>query len=77
MTDGKKRLVLYHSHANPSKICAYCQKHKVGMTARQIRKKQCLVKQCYHLQRYDDHSYWRMREVRKARREIRRYQASI
>lgn len=52
--------------------CGYCRLHGCGVTVKQLRKKECLQKQCFHLRRYAEHDFWRERErvhqLRLARR---------
>ena len=63
--------VLYGTH---SENCAgYCKKHSCGMTVKQIRNRNCLVKNCWHLQKNEDHEWWeqtkRAKNMRNARKE--------
>ena len=66
---------LFHSYSD--NVCAYCQLHDCGVTAKQMRKKQCLQKQCHHLQKNENHPVWRQRErikaLRKARKQMLAY----
>ena len=56
-----------------SENCAgYCKKHHVGLTVKQIRTKECLSKNCWHLQRNEDHEWWAQRDRTKAKRKIRK-----
>ena len=54
-----------------SNSCAYCWKHHKALTPAQLKKRECLRRQCDALQRYD-HPYWEMREKRKQQRASRR-----
>ena len=54
-----------------SNSCAYCWKHHKALTPAQLKKRECLRRQCDALQRYD-HPYWEMREKRKALRVERK-----
>lgn len=62
--------VLYGTCSN--NCAGYCKKHCTGLTVKQIRKKECLQKECWHLQKID-HEWWaqreRMKEKRKSRKE--------
>ena len=49
------RYTLYGTLANTGKVVAYCRKHKAGITAQQLRQKQCLAKQCRALKKYPEH----------------------
>lgn len=48
--------------------CAYCKYHRCGVTVRQLRLKECLRKQCRHLQINAEHQYWQQREIKKEKR---------
>lgn len=52
--------------------CGYCKLHGCSMTVKQMKKKECLKKQCYHLKKNEDHPIWkqreRMKEIRKERK---------
>lgn len=50
-------------------VCAYCRRHQKGLTVRQVRKKECLKKQCYYLVKYENHSWWQQRQNIKAKRK--------
>ena len=62
-----------------SNIAGYCKRHHVNMTVKQIKCKNCLDKQCWHLIKNEDHDWWRQREVIKQRRKDRkaRYQKGV
>lgn len=47
---------------------AYCRLHECCMTVRQIRQRNCLQKQCWHLEKNEDHDWWRQRAVTKQKR---------
>lgn len=61
---------LYGTHSN--NICAVCKLHDTGVTVKQMRQKQCLSKQCRHLQKVETHEYWSQRERTKAKRKNRK-----
>ena len=52
--------------------CAYCKLHHCSMTVRQMKEKECLKKQCWHLEKNELHQYWKQREVMKKRRNNRK-----
>lgn len=55
-----------------SENCAgYCKLHQVGMTVKQIKKKDCLAKNCWHLEK-KEHEWWAQRERAKAKRKNRK-----
>ena len=48
--------------------CAYCKLKKCSLTAKQVKQKECLKKNCWHLVKYD-HEFWRQRERAKAKKK--------
>lgn len=64
------RYTLYGTLANTGKVVAYCRKHKAGITAQQLKQKQCLAKQCRALKKYPEHPYWVEREQKKRRKKV-------
>ena len=62
----EKRLTLYGSVVPETRLVGFCLRHRVGLTTKQLKKKKCLGKNCYHLQKYPDHPYWEQREKLKA-----------
>ena len=65
-----------YSNNESARCAAFCKKHNCYMTVRQIRNRNCLGKQCYHLEKDLTFPYWKQREVMKQRRKERkaRYQ---
>ena len=61
---------LFHCYSD--NICAYCRLHDCGVTVKQMKKKQCLQKQCRHLLKNENHQIWRQRERTKALRKARK-----
>ena len=56
-----------------SENCAgYCRMHQCGLTAKQIRGKNCLGKNCWYLQRNEEHEWWAQRERTKEKRKNRK-----
>ena len=62
---------LYNNYSD--NCCAYCKLHNCSMTVKQMRKKECLQKQCWHLEKNESHDFWRhkarMKEIRKERKQ--------
>lgn len=58
--------------AESDNVCAYCRKHRKCMTVKQVKTKECLRKQCWYLVKYEEHSWWRQREIMKAKRKARK-----
>lgn len=50
-------------------VCAYCRRHQKGLTVRQVRKKECLKKNCWYLVKYEQHEWWNQRKLAKERRK--------
>ena len=61
---------LFHSYSD--NICAYCNLHACGITVKQMKRKQCLQKQCNHLTKNETHQIWRQRDRAKALRKARK-----
>lgn len=56
-----------------SENCAgYCKLHGVGLTVKQIRTKECLAKNCWHLNKNENHEWWQQRERMKSKRKNRK-----
>ena len=60
---------LYGSEFDKSKACGYCRHHHKYLTVKQVKQHNCLGKQCWHLQKYEQHDWWRQREVIKQKRK--------
>lgn len=50
----------------------FCHLHKKTLSLRQMKKKECLAKECHWLERYKDHHYWIERAKRKELAKARR-----
>ena len=55
---------------------AYCKLHKKCMTVKQIRQRNCLQKQCWHLERNEEHNWWHQRAATKQKRIARKERLS-
>ena len=53
-------------------VAAYCKLHGRCMTVKQMRCKNCLQKECWHLEKNEDHPYWKQREIMKQKRKARK-----
>lgn len=64
----------FKEHIRDSKAVAYCHSktHKGRLTVRMMKQHNCLQKQCSMLEKYEDHDYWRQREVIKARKKAKK-----
>lgn len=56
----------------PRSAVAYCALHDGVLTAHEMKMRGCLGKQCRHLQKYEDHPFWKQREALKSRKLERR-----
>lgn len=61
---------LFNSESN--NCCAYCKFHYASMTVKQMRAKNCLQKECRHLIKNENHSYWRQREMIKQKKKAKK-----
>lgn len=66
---------LYNNYSD--NCCAYCKLHNCAMTAKQMKKKECLKKQCWHLEKNEDHPVWRQRERIKELRKERKLAMTV
>ena len=60
---------LYGSQVSRAKAVGYCKLHNAALTVKTLKCHECLRKQCNALKRYEEHDYWRQREVLKARKK--------
>ena len=37
--------------------CGYCELHQCALTVKQLRAKECLGKECWHLKKNEEHMY--------------------
>ena len=68
---------LYGSEFEKNRACGYCRHHHKYLTVKQVRQHECLQKQCWHLQKNEQHDWWRQREVIKQRRKDRKISYNI
>lgn len=61
---------LYNTHSDNT--AAYCRLHHCNLTVKQIRTKECLQKQCWHLKKNEAHNWWQQREAVKQKRKERK-----
>ena len=55
-----------------SNVAAFCALHRKHLTVKQIKCKNCLQKQCWHLQKNEKHMWWTQREKKKAMKKARK-----
>ena len=66
----KMQKTLYNGWSD--NCCAYCKLHQCGLTAKQMKGRECLRKQCWHLEKKEDHAYWKQRARTKEKRKNRK-----
>lgn len=59
------------ARADKRNVVAYCRKHKGYITENQMRRKECLKKQCFYLEKIDN-PFWEEREKKKAAKKKKR-----
>lgn len=62
---------LYNTEISERKCIGYCGRHHCYLSVAQLKRKECLQKQCTHLEKYE-HEFWQQRELTKARRKQRK-----
>ena len=61
------KLCLYNTYSD--NVVGYCKCHKCYLTVKQMKTKNCLGKQCLHLQKNEAHQYWHQRDVLKQKKK--------
>jgi hypothetical protein len=62
---------LYNTKISKKRVIGYCHRHHCCISSTQLKQKECLKKQCRHLQKYE-HEFWRQRELKKAKKKENR-----
>lgn len=62
---------LYNTEISDKRVIGYCCRHHCCLSSTQLKQKECLKKQCRHLQKYE-HEFWRQRELAKKRKKEKR-----
>ena len=62
-----KHKTLYNTYAKSP--CGYCKEKECSITVKQLKKKKCLQKGCWHLVKYPNHEYWKQREILKKKKK--------
>lgn len=63
---------LYGSEFDKCRSCGYCHLHHKYLTVKQLKQHDCLSKQCWHLQKNEEHCWWKQRESTKQKRKARK-----
>lgn len=59
---------LYNTEISEKHCIGYCKRHCCYMTCKQLKRKECLKKQCHALEKRK-HEFWDQRELIKAKRK--------
>ena len=65
-----KHKTLYNTYARSP--CGYCKKKECSLTVKQVKSKQCLSKNCWHLVKYESHEWWKQREIIKQKKKAKK-----
>lgn len=68
---------LYGSEFDKNRACGYCRHHHKYLTVKALRQHECLAKQCWHLDKNENHQWWHQRELMKQRRKAKKGERSI
>lgn len=69
--------VLYGGQTEKCKCCGYCKKKGKYLTVKQMRKKECLGKQCKYLDKQENHTFWKQRNKRLQEKKQHRIDAYL
>jgi hypothetical protein len=59
---------LYNTEISEKRVIGYCHRHHCYLSSTQLKRKECLKKQCNHLQKHE-HEFWRQRELKKMKKK--------
>ena len=59
---------LYNTEISEKRVIGYCHRHHCYLSSTQLKQKECLKKQCNHLQKHE-HEFWRQRELKKLKKK--------
>ena len=62
---------LYNTEISEKRCIGYCGRHHCYLSVPQLKRKECLKKQCTHLEKYE-HEYWRQKELAKIKSKQRK-----
>ena len=63
---------LYNTEISEKRVVGYCCRHHCYLSSTQLKRKECLRKQCNHLKK-QDHEFWRQRELVKKKRKQKKF----
>ena len=56
---------LYGSQVSMRRVVGFCTYHRAALTAKTLKRHQCLKRQCNALQKREEHDFWRQHEQKK------------
>jgi hypothetical protein len=62
---------LYNTEISEKRVVGYCRRHHCYVSSTQLKQKECLKKQCNHLEKHE-HEFWRQRELKKIKKKENR-----
>ena len=62
---------LYNTEINEKRVIGYCHRHHCYLSSTQLKRKECLKKQCNHLEK-KEHEFWKQREIIKTKRKLKK-----
>lgn len=63
---------LYGSMITKEKAIGYCKRHGCHLTCNTLKRHECLRKQCYFLNKHEEHEYWKQRAEKRAMKKAKR-----
>ena len=70
-----KHETLYNTYARSPG--GYCKLKKCSLTVKQVKSKKCLGKNCWHLVKYENHEWWKQREIIKNKKKERKNELTV
>ena len=69
------RKTLYNTYSD--NVCGRCKLKKCDLTVKQVRAKKCLQKNCWHLEKNEEHPWWGQRETLKQKKKDRKKSLTV
>lgn len=69
----KMKKAFYGTHVKETKVVGYCRYHHLNLTGQMIKTRECLKRNCPHLDKHTEHAYWskdKMPSINKERNKI-------
>ena len=58
---------LYDTYSN--NVCGRCKLKNCNLTVKQVKSKKCLQKNCWHFVKYENHEWWKQRDILKQKKK--------